>query len=256
VEFIKKLEQVLAVKVQHIEKKISLRNSVYYVEAITAENIEQKYIIKEHIHSSTGDEVLILNTLKRRGVNVPQIIWHDQRFIVMQYIQGILLTDLLTDLEADRVLWINELARWLYKLHGIIDDLGEFCLCMSDLNLRNFIFDGREFYGVDFENICFYPPERDIGVICAFILNNDPMFEQWKYSICSSLIRAYETAHGCRRMTKLDHQAIRHYLIEELNVAAQRRESQRHYLNSKIKELSCMPPQRLFNMAVSAADAG
>ncbi len=236
---IKKLERALEVKVQYTEKKFSLRNKVFYVEAVTKENTEQKYIIKEHISSSTGDEVFFLNALQRQGINVPQIFWHDGRIIIMEYIQGILLTDLLNDPEADQELWINELAKWLCKLHGMIDVTDEVCLCKSDLNLRNFIFDGQKFYGVDFENICFYPPERDLGVICSFILNNDPMFEQWKYRICGALIRACETAPGSRRSVKLDYEAISYYLIEELKDAARRREKQRHFLNDKIKEISC-----------------
>ena len=236
---IKKLERVLKVKVRYTEKKYSLRNNVFYVEAVTKENKEQRYIIKEHINSSTGDEVFFLNALQRQGINVPQIIWHDGKIIIMEYIQGILLTDLLNDQEADRDLWINELAKWLRKLHGLIDVSDKVCLSMSDLNLRNFIFDGRKFYGIDFEDICFYPPERDLGVICAFVLNNDPMFEQWKYRVCGLLISAYEKTPGSGRHTKLDQEAISYYLIEELKDAARRRESQRHLLNAKIKEFSC-----------------
>jgi tRNA A-37 threonylcarbamoyl transferase component Bud32 len=236
---IKKLERILKVEVLHTEKKYSLRNKVFYVEAVTKENKEQRYIIKEHVNSSTGDEVFFLNALRRQGINVPQIIWHDGRTIIMEYIQGILLADLLNDQEADRDLWISELAKWLRQLHGLIDVSYEVCLSMSDLNLRNFIFDGRKFYGIDFEDICFYPPERDLGVICAFILNNDPMFEQWKYQVCGSLIRAYETAPGGRSHARLDHEAISYYLLEELKDAAQRREGQRAVLNAKIEELSC-----------------
>jgi len=240
VDCIKKLEQALEVKVQYTEKKFSLRNKVFYVEAFTKENKEQRYIIKEHINSSTGDEVFFLNALQRQGINVPQIIWHDGRVIVMEYVQGVLLTDLLNDPTADRDLWINELAKWLRQLHGMIDVSDEICLSRSDLNLRNFIFDGRKFYGVDFEDICFFPPERDLGVICAFILNNDPMFEQWKYRVCGSLISAYEKTPGSGRHTKakLKQEAISYYLIEELKDAARRRENQRHFLNARIKEFS------------------
>ncbi|TEB14153.1 Phosphotransferase enzyme family protein [Pelotomaculum sp. FP] len=236
---VNKLEQALGVKVVYSEKRFSRRNNVIFVEAVTATNVTQRYIIKEHVNSSTGNEVFILNALNKQGINVPDVIWHDNNIIIMPYIQGVLLVDLLIDIEIEEELWIGELAKWLRKLHGYMNISSQVCLCMSDLNLRNFIFDGQKFFGLDFENVCFYPPERDLGGICAFILNNHPMFENWKYRICNSLIRAYEALlPGDGSMTKLDHDAIWFYLIEELKAAAGRRANQRHYLNAKIEELS------------------
>jgi tRNA A-37 threonylcarbamoyl transferase component Bud32 len=208
VDFINKLEQFLGVKVVYSEKKYRSLNNIFYVETTTDKNEMQSFIIKEHISSSTGNEVFILNTLKKQGINVPEIIWHDNRFMVMQYIQGILLADLLIDIEVDEDLWIGELAKWLHKLHGYMNISSRECLCMSDLSLRNFIFDGQKFYGLDFESVCFYPPERDLGGICAFILNNHPMFEHWKYRICNTFIKAYEALNVDSRNTKLDREAI------------------------------------------------
>jgi tRNA A-37 threonylcarbamoyl transferase component Bud32 len=235
---ISKLEQALRVKVLYSEKKFSRRNNVYFIEAGVRENITERYIIKEHINSSTGNEVFILNALHKQGVNVPDVLWHDNNIIIMPYIQGVLLADLLIDIEIAEELWIFELAKWLHKLHGYMNTSSQVCLCMDDLNLRNFIFDGRKFYGIDFESVCFYPPERDLGGICAFILNNHPMFEHWKYRICNTFIKAYEALSVDSCNTKLDREAIWFYLIEELKVAAGRREKQRNYLNVKINELS------------------
>lgn len=235
---VNELEQALGVKAVHSEKRYSRRNNVYFVEAITTGNMTQMYIIKEHINTSTGNEVFILNALNKQGSTVPDVLWHDNRIIIMPYIDGVLLADLLVDLEVDEAFWTGELAKWLYKLHSCMNINNRVGLCMSDLNLRNFIFDGQKFFGLDFEEVCFYPPERDLGGICAFILNNDPMFMNWKYRICNSLIRAYENLPGDSCKTKLDHQAIWFYLIEELKAAAVRREGQRHYLNAKIEELS------------------
>ncbi|MDF9409030.1 MAG: Phosphotransferase enzyme family protein [Pelotomaculum sp. PtaB.Bin013] len=238
---INKLELALGVKVSYTEKKHSLRNNVFFVKTIAGGNLKQCYVIKEYANSSAGNEVFIIDALHKQGINVPEVIWYDDKCIIMQYIPGVLLTDLLIDHKLEQEIWINALATWLRKLHGFMNISNQVCLCMSDLNLRNFIFNGREFYGIDFESVCFYPPERDLGGICAFILNNDPMFEYWKYGICNSLIKAYETVPGIKSFDRLDHEAIRCYLIEELKAAAERRESQRHYLNEKIKEFSCTP---------------
>jgi hypothetical protein len=231
---VNKLEQALGVKAVYSEKRFSRRNNVFFVEAITAGNMTQMYVIKEHVNSPTGTEVFILNTLAKQGISVPEILWHDNSMIIMPYIEGLLLADLLVDLEVDEGFWISELAKWLHKLHNCMNINSQVGLCMLDLNLRNFIFDGQKFFGLDFEGVCFYPPERDLGGICAFILNNDPMFVNWKYRICKSLIKAYEALPGA----KLDYEAIWYYLVEELKAAAGRREKQRHFLNTKIVELS------------------
>lgn len=233
-----KLEQALGVEVVFSEKKFSRRNNVFFVEAVSEKNITQRYIIKEHLNSSTGNEVFILDALHKQGIHVPAVLWHDNDMLVMPYIHGVLLADLLINIEIEEELWIGELAKLLRQLHGFMNISKEVCLCMSDLNLRNFIFDGQKMFGLDFESVCFYPPERDLGGICAFILNNHPMFEHWKYRICNSLIRAYEALPGDGSNTRLDHDVLWFYLLEELKAAAGRRENQRHYLFAKIEELS------------------
>jgi hypothetical protein len=238
VDYLNTLQKAIKVKVLTWEKKLSLRNNVYYIETISQDNVIKPYIVKEYLNSSSGNEVFFLSILQRHGLNVPEIVWHDARFIIMEYIRGALLTDLLAEPGGGQKLWINELARWFTRLHGFMQTPGQVCLGKSDLNLRNFIFDGRVFYGVDFEDVCFSPPERDLGGICAFILNNHPMFEKWKYRVCCSLIKAYETVSADSCFPGLDWEAVWYYLIEELKAAAARREKQRDYLNAKIKELT------------------
>ncbi|OPZ74821.1 MAG: Phosphotransferase enzyme family protein [Firmicutes bacterium ADurb.Bin456] len=237
-DYLNTLQKALGVKVLTWEKKLSLRNNVFYVETVSRENRKKPYIIKEYPDSPSCNEVFFLSVLRRYGLNVPEIVWHDARFIIMEYIQGTLLTDLLGEPLGEQKLWINELARWFAGLHAFMQTPGQVCLGKSDLNLRNFIFDGRVFYGVDFEEVCFSPPERDLGGICAFILNNHPMFEKWKYQVCCSLIGAYETISAKSCFPALDREAVWYYLVEELKAAAARREKQRDYLNVKIKELT------------------
>ncbi|OPX86456.1 MAG: Phosphotransferase enzyme family protein [Pelotomaculum sp. PtaB.Bin104] len=238
-----KLERALEVKIISLERKYSKRNNVYLAEVITSHNIIKKFIVKEYEGQSAGNEIFILHMLKQHGLRVPQITWYDNKILVMEYIHGLLLAELLVDQGPDQELWVNALAGWLHELHGCMkiykkNPFEQTCLCMADLNLRNFIFDSRVFYGIDFEDVCFYPPERDLGVICAFILNNDPMFTSWKYSICSSLISCYDKMFDDESVSRLNPGLIWYYLIEELKAAAERREPQRELLNAYIKELN------------------
>jgi len=232
-----KLENNLNVKILNYQPKKSFRNDVYLVEVINQDNVRLKYIVKKYVKPKAGNEAFIINSLRNRGLLVPQIIWNDNNIIIMEYIDGILLTDLLTNTNINRQNWVKHLARWLYQLHGTISYADNNCLCKFDLNLRNFIFTGENFYGLDFEKVCYHPPERDLGGLCAFILNNDPMFTQWKYSICSLLVENYNNLNVNIINYRLDYQAIQYYLIEELKAAAERRVKQRSYLLAKIEEL-------------------
>ncbi|AGK99897.1 hypothetical protein [Desulfoscipio gibsoniae] len=233
-----KLEHLLKVKILDYHQKFSFRNNVYLVDAINRYGVKLQYIVKEYVKLGAGNEAFIINSLRNQGLLVPRIVWNDNSSIIMEYIDGILLTDLLTDKTISHRDWINPLARWLYQLHDTMKHGNKNCLSKLDLNLRNFIFTGEHFYGIDFEEVCFYPPERDLGVLCAFILNNDPMFCEWKFTICSLLVKTYQRMYASTANDQLDYQAIQYYLIDELRAAAERREKQRPYLLAKIEELS------------------
>ena len=96
-DYLNTLQKAIKVKVLTWEKKLSLRNNVYYIETISQDNVIKPYIVKEYLNSSSGNEVFFLSILQRHGLNVPEIVWHDARFIIMEYIRGALLTDLLVE---------------------------------------------------------------------------------------------------------------------------------------------------------------
>lgn len=235
---LKKLEGALGVKVISSANKFSRRNKVQLIEAVSGANIKQLYVIKEHLHTSAANEVFILKTLRQQGFSVPEVLWYDNSVIIMPYIRGQLLADVLESSDRGEQLWIDELAQWLFKLHRLMRSNNRLGLCMSDLNLRNFIFDGQKIYGLDFESLCFFPPERDLGVLCAFILNNDPMFTNWKYDLCRSLLSSYEALSLSKGKSEISYSSVWFYLIEEMQAAAKRREKQRQVLNTHIEQLS------------------
>ncbi|WP_031517319.1 RIO1 family regulatory kinase/ATPase [Desulfofalx alkaliphila] len=241
-EWQSRLEELLRVRILNYHRKFSFRNRVFLVDTINRETVKSKYIIKEYVNGKADQETAIICNLRQKGLLVPRIIWSNSRVIIMEYIEGILLTDLLTNPKTIHQSWVNSLAKWLYHLHST-ERQGEYCFCKSDLNLRNFIFTGDNFYGIDFEDICITHPERDLGGISSFILTNDPMFAQWKFKVCSSLVKAYVNVAN----TQLDYRLIEYYLLEELKATASRREKQRDYLLNKIKELNLKGNLIVFN---------
>jgi aminoglycoside phosphotransferase (APT) family kinase protein len=149
----------------------------------------------------------------------------------MEYVEGMLLVDLTSSTEfISQPLWIKSLAGWLHRLHSV-NPLDGKVLCFPDCNLRNLIYADGEITGVDFEETVYDWPERDIGGICAFILNSDPMFTGAKYRAVQQLAASYAS------LQSINMKRLQEYCLYELEQAAQRRPGQHDILLAKINEL-------------------
>ncbi len=149
----------------------------------------------------------------------------------MEYIEGMLIADIMDRPELIRQRrWLLHLADWLSKLHASHRRESQ-VLCVPDLNLRNFIYTGRDIVGIDFETAVWNAPERDLGGLAAFILNSDPMFSRDKYQAVHRLINYYSENYS------IDMQKLKEFFLEEMKQAAFRRTNQREFLLSKLEEL-------------------
>ncbi|MGI6066077.1 MAG: hypothetical protein ACOYI2_06250 [Bacillota bacterium] len=226
------VEENCGIKINSRERLFSRRNEVFLIEGIGKKTQSVKYVVKIYCQGDIFREPFIFRELASAGVKVPRVVWHNENIMVTEFISGTLLVDLMGngDPRNQPPPWLDILARWFYRLHSVKRS-GGYYLSMPDLNLRNFIFNGQDFFGLDFESLVFYPPERDLGGLAAFILNSDPMFEPWKFGTVRHLIKVYGD------MREIDKKAIEHYFYEEMETAAQRRKGQREYLREKIKEM-------------------
>ena len=124
-------------------------------------------------------EAQALRHLQTSGVRVPKVIEQSGCVLKLEYIPGETLPDFIERLEtsswtrqeictaADAVInWLNEFYRAVDT-----DKTGEI---RGDVNGRNYIFDGVNCIGVDFEESIHGEKEQDIGLQIAFILNYDP----------------------------------------------------------------------------------
>jgi hypothetical protein len=217
------------IRIVQTEKIFSRRNQVFSVIGIHNKDQAVHYAVKLCTQSEAAQEAAILRSLKKGGIKVPALVWNNTHILVMEYIEGILLSDLLAKEEPSSLHWVTKLADWFFSLHSLRRK-GDKVISMPDLNPRNFIFKGPDFYGLDFEQLLVNPPERDLGGIAAFIINSDPMFVTWKYQAIKQLVNYYG------EKTQIDKTALYHYFLREMKEAAARRKGQRDILLKKVQE--------------------
>jgi len=173
------------------ERFKSRKNEVYLVDLKKAEGQMIPGVLKKYITSkeNKSKEAFLLKVLRENGLNVPQIYFEGDDFLILEYLNGETLLDIIANLEKNqgedvdykknhKVLF--QLFEWLQKLYCISKDT----ICKSyffeDINLRNFIVND-EIYGIDLEECCCRGyRERDGGRFCAFLLTYSPAFTKWK----------------------------------------------------------------------------
>ncbi|NLA26406.1 MAG: phosphotransferase [Firmicutes bacterium] len=200
------------------------------------ENSGQLYILKlyrapHHLRASL--EHRVLRKTFREGPAVPQpLAFVDKKALLMKYIPGENLCDLLNRRCLPE--YADKLARWFSAFHRCFEGPGGKTLLRGDSNLRNFIIraDGA-LCGVDFEEAAPGDPARDIGQICASILDTEPMFTPVKAALCRRLIHYYGNFTGRANLEQ--------HLLPEIAAAlretSRRRPQQRTYLSKQAKLL-------------------
>lgn len=147
--------------IEILEKLVSKRNQVYKV--MLHENTNSRLaILKKYSRDnleSLNIEYENMQMLKQSDIVIPEIIYKDKDSLIMEYIQGELVVDLVERLDIGN--WIDELALWTAKLHGVLE--GDNKLLKLDVNLRNFIYSNDKIYGLDFEEIDYGDARIDLG---------------------------------------------------------------------------------------------
>lgn len=234
-EWMETLQMNLGFEITRVQLLFSRRNDVYLITAVMPDKTTNNYVVKVKARPTANEEALLLRMLGNSGIGVPQVLWNDARIILLEYLNGVLLTDLVQVAQTapgdDN--WVEALAKWLWCLHSFMRIGQGFCLCMPDLNLRNFIYKDGRFFGFDFEELVFARPERDLGGLCAYILNNDPMFAAYKYGLVKKLMLFY-ICLGMKSNSlsggSIDLDLVYQYYVREMDAAVKRRKKQK--LNS------------------------
>ena len=181
---------------QVIKKFKSKKNSVFLLELDSDLWENKKVVVKKYSSSEQNrkQEISVLKKLYKHQLNVPQLYYQGKNIIVLEYIKGELLIELLFSKEykangisGEINLVLNKLADWFFNYYRIMNSNNRLTTILGDVNLRNFIFSQQEIYGFDFESCQKGIFEQDIGRLCAFILTYDPMFTDWKKKLVHKL---------------------------------------------------------------------
>lgn len=200
-----------------LERFLSKRNDVYLV-AANINGVEQKLVLKEHRSPvAARREQVNLRCLYAAGVPVPRVLHRRGAVLYLEFLEGLLLADIV---ERDLIAvgtWAPALAYWYFKLHQVARRQRG-VLLKSDNSLRNFIFKGGIFYGLDFEERRWGNPARDLGQVCAFILADRPAFDQKKFTFIDRFVDQY-----CLLKPAVQREQVELELVAGLKLLADRR---------------------------------
>ncbi len=173
-----------------VERFRSKKNDVYRLEVTGSAGHVFSVVGKDfRTAEACRREGRLLGALRDRGARVPELFHCGDSSMIMEYIRGPLLLDVMF---GDRALQhIAGLATALGDIYGALDDM-EAGMILGDMNLRNFIV--REGVGdifrVDLESVTRGRVEDDVGRLCAFCLSYDPPFTAHKRRLTASLFRS------------------------------------------------------------------
>lgn len=182
--------------IEVLERLNSKRNKVYKVRL--REDSDSNFAIMKkyspYNQKLLNAEYQNMQMLKEHGILIPEIIYRGSDSLIIEYIQGDLVTDLVERLDTTD--WIDELAYWMSKLHRILR--GSQTLLKGDVNLRNFIYSCGHIYGLDFEETNLGDPRTDLANICFFILTDRPSFTKEKHMMIRRFLNSYENHTGVK----------------------------------------------------------
>ncbi|MGB9936123.1 MAG: RIO1 family regulatory kinase/ATPase [Methanobacterium sp.] len=171
-----------------VKKFTSYRNEVYKIKLTSANNTSFAVMKIYSNASNCESEHKNLIKLKNNYIKVPNILGKYKNKLFLEYIEGNTINDLLQ--KQDMGNWIEKFGELMSNIHKIEDKKGK--VLKEDCNLRNFLWNNNQIYGIDFEKTTYGDPKEDIGNICYFLLNNSPSWTDQKKIIMLRFLRAYE----------------------------------------------------------------
>jgi len=174
-------------------KFVSKRNTV----------ILRNGVVEKHFASdiAAAFEAQALKRLQISGVRVPKVIEQCGCVLKLEYVPGETLPDFIERLEVsswDRqevLTAADAVVHWLSDFYRAVDNdkTGEI---RGDANGRNYIFDGVNCIGVDFEERIHGEKAQDIGVLIAYVLHYDPPRTLVKKALADRLLSSAEKVLG------------------------------------------------------------
>jgi len=185
-----------------LEKFKSFKNQAFKVKTITDNYFVLKIYPPTPKNSRSLVEAANLKNLDFEGIKVPKVFYKSSpedsdNYLLIEYVPGKTISHLLEEQN-----WVDpiknmefkecleSLGEWMADLHEIKGVNGN--VLKGDCNLRNFIWNGSEIYGLDFEESINGDPCEDLGEICFFLLTNSPPLTPLRLEMVDWFLKSYE----------------------------------------------------------------
>ena len=203
------------------ERLPSRRNEVYKITGAQPTQPTPNIIVTKLYHQpGIAHETSVLKTAQENQIPVPKIIGTTSDVLVLEYISGPNLCDLIT--ENPNPNYGQLLASWLAKYHTTFQRNDNQTLIKGDTRIRNFLYHHDHLVGVDFEESHIGPYFKDLAVACASILDTYPMFTDEKLTLCSVVVETYASLHQLKDILQLK-STVTTSMIRVLRQTADRR---------------------------------
>lgn len=242
-----------------VKKLKSKRNEVYEV-IINAimENLPQTFIVKHFLGDTAEIEVKILRLLSSQGLLVPNIIKHENLYLLLEKKDGQNMCDFINfnlinvnrlsevapNIRNSLKNSVKGLATWFAELHrnNIFQSSNSdkiIVLNKGDVRLRDFIFDPatNQVYGVDFETSYKGDYLEDLSGLCCSLLDTNPgIFEipepQHKINLINIFLKTYYKLNKTF-IHSFNFDKFYSLLLDELKLVKTRRNLGSVHLNGK-----------------------
>ena len=159
-------------------------------------SVECDVVAKLFIEPSFEVEKEVLTLGMKVALDVPSIITSLDGVILMVYIDGVPLVDILNETLNPAIM--DHLAAWYYTFHHKTGHV------KGDPRLRNFILREDRIFGLDFEGYRRDHWMQDIAGISASILDTRPVFDDRKVHLVWHLLESYLSLSGQKRSKGTD----------------------------------------------------
>jgi tRNA A-37 threonylcarbamoyl transferase component Bud32 len=180
-----------------IERLKSRKNIVVRLEILFKEQTTPLEVVAKMFVADKFDiELRILKSSWEKSLAVPKVVEARKGVILMDYISGEPLVDILNRTFEPSL--IDILAEWYYNFHSAHD------MIKGDPRLRNFIHNNGLIYGVDYEESRPGSWILDIGGSAASLLDTNPVFDVRKQKMCWTLLETYLDLIGEKRTHEIE----------------------------------------------------
>ncbi|MFW9831321.1 MAG: hypothetical protein ACFFD8_06060 [Candidatus Thorarchaeota archaeon] len=199
----------------------SRRNEVYKITlSPSPQSVPISFVAKLFHETGIANETSILQEAYQQEVPVPKIIGSTSNVLLLEYIPGPNLCDLIT-LKPDP-LFGYLIATWYNTYHNAFRRGEGKVLTKGDARIRNFLVLYNNLVGVDFEESQLGSYQDDLAETCASILDTKPLFTKSKLQLCSQIIEHYATIQHLPNRTQFKHE-VTERMLETLRQTSSRR---------------------------------